>query len=368
MSFSELMVGLILVALAFAAGFLKGRSSRNAAPPPKPQTAPPSAAVPGKEPMVPPRPTPGRSARPKPEPKLEPKRQAARAAGKPDLATVKRWGYQLQDLDVKQAAASSFDLLVVDYARDGARDTALKPAEVARLATRPDGSRRLVLAYLSIGEAESYRFYWRKQWERQPPGWLLGENPDWDQNYAVRFWDRDWQALLYGNPDAYLDQILAQGFDGIYLDKCDVTEDLRTRERKAASERTDLDADMVDLVRRLAAYGRARRPGFLVVMQNAEPLLERVELRREIDAVAKEELFYGLEAAEKPNDRDEIEWARERLDLMRKDGKPVFVVEYLGNAAKIAKAAEAARDYGYVLYTADKSRELDRLRDDPPVA
>jgi cysteinyl-tRNA synthetase len=291
-------------------------------------------------------------------------RPVSDAAGQvPPIASIKSWGYQLQDLDVKRAAASPLDLLVIDYARDGTDDTALKPSEINRLQTKPGGGRRIVLAYLSIGEAESYRFYWRKQWSRQRPSWLLRENPDWDQNYAVCFWDPEWQALLYGSDGAYLDKILAQGFDGLYIDKCDVTEDLRRRERKAAASRPDLDGDMIDLVRRLGAYARTRRPGFLVVMQNAEPLLAGAELRSAIDAVAKEELMYGLYAAEKANDRDEIDWAKKRLDLARKDGKPVLVVEYLNNAAKIAKATQATRDFGYILYVSDKSRELDKLRD-----
>jgi cysteinyl-tRNA synthetase len=279
------------------------------------------------------------------------------------LAQARSWGYQLQDLDIARAAQSPFDVLVVDYAKDGSDETALRPAEVARLQKKADGSRRLVLAYLSIGEAESYRSYWQPEWKRKKPAWLLGENPDWEENYAVCFWEPGWQALLCGRPDAYLDRILAQGFDGIYLDKCDVTEDLKRLERKAAASRSDLEGDMVRLVQQLAAYARQARPGFLVVMQNAEPLLERAELRRTIDAVAKEELLYGLDASEKANARDEVDWSCERLDLMRRDGKPVFVVEYLDDHAKIAHSARRVRELGYVLYVSAKNRELDRLRD-----
>ncbi len=245
------------------------------------------------------------------------------ATGAADLlGRAQSWGYQLQNLNVARAATSPFDVLVIDYATDGDHASALKPAEVARLQTKSDGSRRLVIAYLSVGEAESYRSYWKKDWKRKRPAWLLGENPEWEENYAVCFWDPGWQANLCGSPDAYLDRILAQGFDGIYLDKCDVGEDLKRREKQAARSRPDLDADMAGLVERLAAYARARRPGFLVVMQNAEPLLERPALRATIDAVAKEELLYGLDSPEKTNAADDISWSQERLELMRRDGKP----------------------------------------------
>ena len=42
---------------------------------------------------------------------------------------------------------------------------ALTAADLARLRVKPDGSRRVVLSYLSIGEAENYRYYWNKSWD-----------------------------------------------------------------------------------------------------------------------------------------------------------------------------------------------------------
>jgi cysteinyl-tRNA synthetase len=355
MSIAELVVVLGLVAGAFVIGHRMGRSSRRPAPSalsamPRPAhsdvaraSAPPRGATAGAAPV---------------RPSLPP----------PDLATVRRWGCQLQALDVTRAAASAFDLLIVDYARDGTDGTALTPADVARLQRKPDGARRVVLAYLSIGEAESYRFYWRKVWAQQRPAWLLGENPDCEQNYAVRFWEPAWQALLHGSPGAYLDRIIAQGFDGVCLDRCDVADDLRRREKQAAATRPDLEGDMAALIGALADYARARHPGFLVVVQNAEPLLERADVRRVIDAAAKEELLFGLDAAERANDAEDIAWSRRRLDRVREDGKPVLVLEYLNDAVKIAEASRMARGFGYLLHVSDKSRELDALRETPPPA
>ena len=108
--------------------------------------------------------------------------------GRPALGSVKSWGYQLQDLDIARAAASPFDLLVIDYTKDGSDETRLTSAEIERMKRKPDGSRRIVLAYVSIGEAESYRPYWDATWKKQRPEWLLRENPEWKENYAVCFW------------------------------------------------------------------------------------------------------------------------------------------------------------------------------------
>ena len=77
------------------------------------------------------------------------------------LAAAKSWGYQLQKFDPDTLAASPHDMLVIDYSRDGKAARALTPEEVDKIRVKPDGARRIVLAYLSIGEAQTYRYYWK---------------------------------------------------------------------------------------------------------------------------------------------------------------------------------------------------------------
>jgi cysteinyl-tRNA synthetase len=77
---------------------------------------------------------------------------------------------------------------------------------------------------MSIGEAEDYRFYWDESWNTDEPEWLEAENPDWEGNYKVRYWNSYWKSIIYGSQDAYLDKILAKGFDGVYLDIIDAFE------------------------------------------------------------------------------------------------------------------------------------------------
>lgn len=82
-------------------------------------------------------------------------------------------------------------------------------------------AKRLVIAYMSIGEAEEYRPYWRSQWKETPPDWLEGENPDWEGNHKVRYWEPEWQRVITGESDSYLSLLLEAGFDGAYLDIVD---------------------------------------------------------------------------------------------------------------------------------------------------
>lgn len=124
-------------------------------------------------------------------------------------------------------AATDFDLVLVDlFFNDGA---ALTPAEVAALKTKAGGGRRPVVAYLSIGEAEDYRYYWQPEWAVSPPAWLGEENPDWPGNYKVDYWHPGWQSVIRGGAGSYLQRILDAGFDGVYLDLIDAFEYYETR-------------------------------------------------------------------------------------------------------------------------------------------
>jgi cysteinyl-tRNA synthetase, unknown class len=230
--------------------------------------------------------------------------------------------------------------------------------EVARMKRRPDGSARVLLAYLSLGEAERYRAYWRPEWyERaKKPSWLGAPNPDWDGNYAVQFWHPEWQALMFGSPESYLDVIMAQGFDGVYLDRADAFASVQ-------QSRPSAQADMASFLRRLSDYARKRNPDFLVVMQNAEELLDDPQVLDGLDGVAKEDLFYGADRPEAPNKPEDILFSLRQLRMARDLGRRVFVVEYLSDPAKRAAVTKKIVDEGFLPYFAP--RLLDCLN--PPV-
>jgi cysteinyl-tRNA synthetase len=119
---------------------------------------------------------------------------------------------------IRAVTATNYDLLVMDLYFN---DDAFTRAEIEQLRRKANGGSRLVLCYMSIGEAEDYRPYWQPEWRNNPPEWLLEENPNWAGNYKVRYWDEEWQALITGSADSYLANILDVGFDGVYLDLVD---------------------------------------------------------------------------------------------------------------------------------------------------
>jgi len=77
---------------------------------------------------------------------------------------------------------------------------------------------------MSIGQAENYRFYWQPEWNSDKPAWLDAENPNWEGNYKVRYWEKEWQDIIFGNDSSYLKKIIDADFDGVYLDIIDAYE------------------------------------------------------------------------------------------------------------------------------------------------
>lgn len=124
---------------------------------------------------------------------------------------------------INAVCATNYDMVVMDlFFNDNFPFTAV---EVEQLRHKQNGGTRLVICYMSIGEAEDYRYYWQKQWKRNRPEWLGKENRDWPGNYKVKYWYSAWQELICGDDNnSYLGKILAAGFDGVYLDLVDAYE------------------------------------------------------------------------------------------------------------------------------------------------
>lgn len=265
------------------------------------------------------------------------------------LLDAKAWGYQLSNLGSKQQrriATSPYDVVIIDIEDVQDRTKRLTRAEVSAMKKKKDGSRRLVMAYLSIGEAESYRSYWKSAWTKVKPEWVGKENEEWKDNFLVKYWDPTWQSILFGSPNAMVDKILATGFDGFYLDRVDAyyyfgdTPELRTQ--------------MVELVDKLATYIRARKPDAMILGQNAEELLEDPTYLAAVDGIAKESLYYGIPGPDKLNPDEDLTHSGGLLSAARKAGKAVYCVEYLRNPANIADAKKRVDENGFVLYVANR--------------
>ena len=252
--------------------------------------------------------------------------------GRRPLLAAHSWHYQLTDARIDQLVQSEADLLVIDYATEKGR-LPLGAEEIARLKRKPNGAPRLVVAYMSIGEAEIWRWYWRPEWkdEAERPSWAAAENCAWPGAYMVRFWHDGWRDIIYRGQRPYLKRIIDAGFDGVYLDRVDIWEQL-------VKERPTARADMIAFVKALAATARQWKPGFIVMPQNADHLLSDRGYRNAIDGLGKEDLLFGTAGSDVRSAEKEIAWSKRQLTLLLRDYKPVFAVEYPAKPENIAAA------------------------------
>ena len=280
------------------------------------------------------------------------------------INAARSWGYQLAALKIDQAARSPYDLLVVDATTGLASGRRFQHEEVERLKQKPGGGRRILLSYLSVGEAEDYRpdYFTAEYLTEDAPDWLMHENPDWKGNRLIKYCSEGWQQTMLGDEHGRsvynsiepspLYRMIELGFDGVYLDRVDVYAEIR-------KECPDGERRMVEFIARLAAHARKKNPHFFVVLQNAEELVQHKKMMEAIDAVAKESLFYGWGGTSNGASQGAIQGALRYLKMAKEAGRAVFVVDYANTRAKAETAVRRNTDLGFVPYVGP--RALDAL-------
>jgi cysteinyl-tRNA synthetase len=282
--------------------------------------------------------------------------------------------YQLQNIELTRVASTAYDLIVMDYSSDGTESGEWTTEQIEFL--RSSGEGKIVLAYISIGEAEDYRFYWDASWgeDRFPdsdsPAWLGSENPGWPGNFKVKYWNAEWQDLIL----AYLDRIIRQGFDGVYLDIVDgywywAEEAAAGGENEQLNSSREAANRMVAFMEAIARHCRVVRAkrDFIICQQNGSGLPGEMDPEklgdywRIIDGIGAEDtFFYG------PRDEDN-RYNPQRATIRNLEeyvarGKKVLATEYLTQRDKEAVDRAYALCEGYNFVPFVTTRELDVLR------
>jgi len=286
------------------------------------------------------------------------------------LDSVSDFVYQLQNIDLSAIGETKFDLVVMDYSQSGGEDTRFTAEQIHALKNSAGGP-KIVLAYMSIGEAENYRWYWKNEWDANndgnpdpgAPSWLGPANPEWPGNYKVKYWDANWQAIIYGSSTSYLDKIIEAGFDGVYLDIIDAYE-YWGPDGESGLNRVTAAQEMVDFVKAIANYARVTKGkrNFLIFPQNGEALASYADYVQTVSGIGREDVWYNENTT---NSESHIHSVTENLDVFKQAGKLVLVIDYVTEQNLIddfySKAKAKAK--GYVPYA--MVRALDKLTINP---
>ncbi len=257
---------------------------------------------------------------------------------------------------IARLAASGRDWIVLDAGFSGSA-----PWTRADLnAIRAGKAGRRVICYVSIGEAEDYRPYWKKGWLKDgkltstAPGWLVAENPDWAGNYKVKYWAKGWQQTML----PVIDSVMAAGFDGVYLDIVDGFEFFERDGDKFIDNRMNPETgktyrrDMVDWVKTIAAHVRKNDSNALVVPQNGPQLLAHPDFLATASAIGIEDLFTDGNRLKPKADTD---YSLGFLKKIIEAGKPVLLIEYATNAERRNLVKARARKLGFTWLLTDRN-------------
>ena len=301
---------------------------------------------------------------------------------------VSTWMYQIQDLNDKAVgtlAATAYDMMVIEPGFNLQEDPYDTAKIVTALATKPNGDKRVLLAYIDIGQAEDYRDYWQTNWvaptkhKHGSPDFLITIDPDgWSGNYPVAYWDARWKSIWLGE-EGIIAKLVAYGFDGVYLDWVEAYDDEKVM-AYARQKGVDAQKEMLAFIREIKEKAKAKNPNFVIVAQNAPYLLDDdpKTYAAIIDAIATEDTWYYGEGDADWDDKgagdlhggerhDEGYSTEERIKQSQKylqRGIPVLTVDYCVSKKHAERVYRVSREQGFVPIVTRVS--LSRLTQTPP--
>lgn len=291
------------------------------------------------------------------------------------LKNIRFWAYQIQDQNagdnLEKLIDSHYDLLVIDQTRSLKGESSYdskKEVDMLKDSKGQSGKNKIVLCYLDVGEAESYRWYWRDGWRVGNPDWIVTVDPDgWDENYPVKFWKKEWKTIVKKS----IDMIIDDGYDGLYLDWLEVYSNVDVA---TAAQREDLDpkTELIDFIKDLGSYARSKRASFIIVAQNGAELGDDEAYLDVFDGISQEAIWY--DGGGDPDGTEQVGNVEQNhkltkeyldyLDVWKEAGKPVLDVEYATDSDKVRRAYELGREDDFKTYVT--TRPLNKLTDTPP--
>lgn len=231
---------------------------------------------------------------------------------KMQLADVKHWTYNIQDVHTDrqydQLTDTNYDMYVLEVAvtEQGRRDYDIAGLvyDIRQHNIALRGLDPIILAYVDVGQAEDWRWYWRTPWRIGDPRWILGADPnDWAGNYPVAYWHPTWQDIVIDGyrGRSHVQESIDAGFDGIYMDWVeafsddDVVDTIKAELDigRSAAQR-EAARRMLRFIEKIRDSAREQDPDYLIVAQNASDLHGYNPERYEavVDAIALEAIWW----------------------------------------------------------------------------
>jgi polysaccharide biosynthesis protein PelA len=221
----------------------------------------------------------------------------------------------------------------------------LEPSNIAA-SDYPSLTNTKFVGYMSVGEASESRLYWKDIHDKD---FIIEKNPDWEGAWRVDVRSEEWQKILL---EKVIPEILAEGYDGVYLDTVDTALYL---EQKDPSKFRGSKRALVEFVQTI----RKNFPKIMIIANNGLEYLEYYG--SEIDGITVEDLYTRYQFTDKTYIKTPIEtteYKEKILDAFReKHNKPIYNILYdtsdTSELARYAIVRSEERAYAWYLTTAD---------------
>lgn len=203
-----------------------------------------------------------------------------------------------------------------------------------------------LIAYVSLGEAEQYRAYWSRI-KKQP--WIIGENPNWPENFYVDVRNLEWKNILIKE---VIPNIIAQGFHGIFMDTLDTAEML---EEDFQEQYQGAKKAMIKLVSQI----RTKYPDLIIISNNGFAILD--EIASYLDGALVEDVYMMIDFEKniykKVPHKERKSKERLLIDLKKKYNLPIFTIDYVNQHDKksIRWCLRLSKKQGFKPYAAEKN-------------
>jgi cysteinyl-tRNA synthetase len=256
------------------------------------------------------------------------------------------WACQLQNFSPSLVSKTTFGIVVVDYSRDGSDEGMLKASEVKEM--KKGG--KVVLAYINIGYAEEWRFYWDKIKDATFVG---SADIRWKGEHLILDFDNSaWKDIIH----EYVEKIKKIGFDGVYLDGVNAYEEFQNQKEHVV--------EMMQLLKNVRNWlGNDKKISILNAydLEKFDPSIVNL-----VNYLSVESLFYIKTRKRKKSYYSDI---LKMIKPFQESGIKILSLDYVDdgtgykgeNLERIVEYVKLARENGFIPYAANKDMKLNNL-------
>lgn len=221
------------------------------------------------------------------------------------------WAYYLKDPVLLAIETAPFSLFVIDVENE---NTVFTKKQISKLQKT-----KKVFAYLSLGDAEDYRSYWKPLWNQKKPKWLGNEHPLWKGNFSVQdLLNKEWLEIT----KQQLDNVISVGYDGIVISGLGLP-------------------DSNKFLTKIQEYLKSKKSSLKVYVQDYIYADSKL-----IDGVVKQGLIYNIDGSSSKATQQELK----ELLKYKNEKKEILVVEYV-TGEKWEQAKKIIQKYEFSGYS-----------------